>query len=349
MDEKRIEGKPASYNGVEIDDPKIVQELGQRLGDESKVAGIRTFQKVTLTDNGNIGSSAEGKRKSKDKNEVGKVNGQGNKVKARSPENAAIHNPGWMDRRRIEQSSISSTLSEEKWKTIDKSDATSHNWGWVDQRRIVQSNISDWAEEKGKSNDKNDTGMANGRGNKVEARAPENRTVFNSPWSDQRRTERNWGEEKGKTKDRDDARKANGRGPETAAVHTSVWMDQRRIEGMQVKEEDVEVKENGEHNGRDKKKNKDKDKDREKKSKSKDKRRDKKEKKEKMKGRREKDTKEESKFKGSSQSSIDTQNFKPETLLKENRECIPTSGNLGKRKKEVEANGRFHGEFFSLL
>ena len=282
LDEKRIEGKPASDNGVEIDDSRIVQELGQRLGDESKVAGIRTFQKFTLTDNGN-------------KNEVGKVNGQGNKVKARSPENAAIHNQGWMDRRRIEQSSISSTLSEEKWKTIDKSDATSHNWGWVDQRRVVQSNIGDWAEDKRKSNDKNDTGMANGRGNKVEARAPENRTVFNSPWSDQRRTEQNWGEEKGKTKARDDARKANGRGPETAAVHTSVWMDQRRIEGMQVKEEDVEVKENGEHNGRDKKKNKD----RENKSKSKDKRRDKKkEQKEKMKGRREKDTKEESKFKG---------------------------------------------------
>ena len=347
-DEKRIEGKPASYNGekphpnnlpgVEISNSKIVQELGQRLGDKDKIVGSPMVQKVTLTDKGrpelegsmvesNIGNSAEKKRKSKDKNDTGKANGQGNKVEARNPENAAAHNSGWMD-----------------------------------QQRIEQGYIGTWSEEKRKTNDKNDAGKANGQGNKVEARGPENATVHNSPWMDQRRTGQsiigNWAEEKSKTKDKDDARKANGqenkveaKGPESATVHTSAWMDQRRIEGMQVEKKDVEkqvkVKENNEHNGSHSRGDKKKDKDREKKSKSKDKHRNKKEKMEKMKGKREPDTKQ-TKLKGSDQASIGTQNIKSETLLKGNSKSFATSGNLGKRK-EHETNGLFHGEFFSLL
>ncbi|CBI40883.3 unnamed protein product, partial [Vitis vinifera] len=61
-DEKRIEGKPASYNGekprpnnlpgVEISNSKIVQELGRRLGDKDKIVGSPMVQKVTLTDKG---------------------------------------------------------------------------------------------------------------------------------------------------------------------------------------------------------------------------------------------------------------------------------------------------------
>ena len=399
-DEKRIEGKPASYNGekphpnnlpgVEISNSKIVQELGRRLGDKDKIVGSPMVQKVTLTDKGrpelegsmvesNIGNSAEKKRKSKDKNDTGKANGQGNKVEARNPENAAALNSGWMDQQRIEQGYIG-TWSEEKRKTNDKNDAgkangqgnkvqarvsenaTVHNYGWMDQRRVAQSNIGNWAEEERKSKDKNDAGKANGQGNKVEARGPENATVHNSPWMDQRRTGQsiigNWAEEKSKTKDKDDARKANGqenkveaKGPESATVHTSAWMDQRRIEGMQVEKKDVEkqvkVKENNEHNGSHSRGDKKKDKDREKKSKSKDKHRNKKEKMEKMKGKREPDTKQ-TKLKGSDQASIDTQNIKSETLLKGNSKSFATSGNLGKRK-EHETNGLFHGEFFSLL
>lgn len=391
-DVKRIEVKPAGCNGekphpnnllgVEINDSKIVQELDQRVGGQSKISGIRMIPKVTLTDKGrpelqgsvvdsNICSSVDEKRKSKDKNDMGKVNGQGNKVEVRSPDNAAVHNPGWMDQR-TEQGNIGH--SSEKKRTNDKTDArrangqgnkveagfvenaTAYHSGWVDERRVAQNNIGNWAEEKRKSNDKNDIGKANGRGNKVETGAPENATVLNSAWMDQRRTEQNWVEEKSKIRDKDDGRKANGQGnkvesggPETAAMHTSAWMNQRRVEGMQVKEEDVEkqveVRENNTHNeshgGGSKKKNKD----REKKSKSKDKHRDKeKEKMEKMKGKRETDTKK-IKSKGRDQSSVDTQNIKSETLVRENGNSFAASGNLGKRK-ELETTGLSHGEFF---
>ncbi|RVW86522.1 hypothetical protein CK203_042124 [Vitis vinifera] len=247
-DEKRIEGKPASYNGekphpnnlpgVEISNSKIVQELGRRLGDKDKIVGSPMVQKVTLTDKGrpelegsmvesNIGNSAEKKRKSKDKmtlerpmdkeirlrQEILKMqlpitlaNGQGNKVQARVSENATVH-----------------------------------NYGWMDQRRVAQSNIGTGLRKKGSLKTKMMLERPMDKETKLTARGPENATVHNSPWMDQRRT---------------------------GQSIIGNWAEGKKIEGMQVEKKDVEkqvkVKENNEHNGSHSRGDKKKDKDREK-------------------------------------------------------------------------------------
>ncbi|KAK9282500.1 hypothetical protein L1049_005419 [Liquidambar formosana] len=97
---KGIEGQSDCYNGkklgpnslqcVEINDPKLLQELGRRITDEDK-AGNQMVQKITFMDQGraklpgrvaesNIGNRAKGKEKPKDKGEDHtKINGQRNK------------------------------------------------------------------------------------------------------------------------------------------------------------------------------------------------------------------------------------------------------------------------------
>lgn len=396
-DEKRNEDKPASYNGekahpnnmlgVEIGDSKIVQELGQRLGDKDEITGIPIVSKVTLSDKGrpevrgsavdsSNGNLVEEKRKSKYKNDTGKINGQGNKVEARNPENASVYSSGRADQKRIEEGSISS-WSEGERKTNDKNDvgrangqgnkveariserSIVHNSSSMDQRRVAQDSIGNWAaEEERVSKDKYDAGKANGQGNNADARGPGKATLLNSPWMYQR-TEQSiiddWAEEKSKTKDKEDARITNGQGnkvegrvPETATVHTSAWVD-RRIERIQVKTQDLEkqvdVKDNNKHSRSHSRGDKKKKKDRERKGKSRDKHSNKeKEKMEQMKEIREPDTNQ-NKLKGSNQASVDTPSIKSEALSKENNKSFPTPGNLGKRK-ESETNG--HGEFSSL-